>query len=123
MGRTKNMLTRKALNDLFVSLSNDLSELKLVPDKMILFGSYAKECIHEYSDVDIAIWNRRFTGNGIVDIELIRPILRKSKGLLDIKFYPSDANSQNFDPFIDEIIKSGKEWDIEHKCFKDKVSK
>ncbi len=111
------MLTRKALNKLLVSISNDLLELNLRPDKMILFGSYAKECVTQESDVDIAIWHSRFVGNGLIDMELIRPILRKYRGVFDFKFYPSHATANNFDPFIQEIVRTGKEWDTENNAF------
>lgn len=46
--------------------------------------------VHEYSDIDLAIWSHHFTGHGLLDLELIRPLLRKYKNL-DIKTYPANA--------------------------------
>ncbi len=106
------MFTRKVLNILLNAVYNELTALGLKPVRMILFGSYAKENVHEYSDVDLAIWHDRFTGVGLIDLELIRPILRKHRGL-DIKMYPANATASNFDPFIDEIEHTGLLWDEE----------
>lgn len=109
------MFTRKALVDLFNSISDELILLDIVPERVILFGSYAKETIKNESDVDIAIWHRIFSGFTYTDLELIRPIIRKHRGTyLDIKFYPSGATAENFDPFIEEIEKTGKVWDIDY---------
>ena len=53
------MLTRKALTNLLTGVFNELVDMGLRPDRMILFGSYAKGNIHAYSDVDLAIWNKK----------------------------------------------------------------
>lgn len=93
------MLTRKALNETLSTVRSDLIQLGLRPERMILYGSYAKGGVHTNSDIDIAIWHRNFNGDRFADLEQIRPILRKYLGL-DIKTYPSEANADNFDPFI-----------------------
>ncbi len=100
------MLTRKALGELLAEVREELCRMGLSPDRMILFGSYAHGGIHQYSDVDIAVWNLEFTGDGIIDIEKIRPLLRKFKGL-DLKTFPIGATAENFDPFIEVIEKTG----------------
>ena len=111
------MLTRKALINLLVQLHQELTVLDLTPDRMILFGSYAKAIPHEYSDVDLAIWNKKFIGEGLIDLEWIRPILRNHRGIpsLDIKMYPAGSTS-DFDPFIEEIEKTGLEWNGDTKA-------
>lgn len=108
------MYTRKALNTLLGSIYNDLIDLDLQPERMILYGSNAKESVHEYSDVDLGLWHKSFSGESLVDIELIRPLLRKYKGL-DLKMYPSYATAEDFDPFIGEIERTGKVWDNDRK--------
>lgn len=102
------MLTAKALNNQLQLLYNQLFALGFKPDKMILFGSYATGKVHAYSDVDVAIWNSSFSGSALNDMELIRPVIRNFRRF-DIKFYPSWATAENFDPFIEIIEKTGKE--------------
>ncbi|MFZ1677515.1 MAG: nucleotidyltransferase domain-containing protein [Saprospiraceae bacterium] len=102
------MLTRKTLAEVIIGVYEELSHLGYKPDRMILFGSYAKGGVHQYSDVDIAVWNSGFSGEGLIDLEKIRPVLRKFRGV-DLKMYPSGATAENFDPFIDVIEKTGEE--------------
>jgi len=57
------------------------------------------------------VWSKKFTGEGLIDFEKVRPLIKKYKNL-DIKMYPSGATSENFDPFIDIIEKTGKSIQI-----------
>lgn len=102
------MLTRKALNTLLLNVWQEFSSLGYEPERMLLFGSYAAGNPHQYSDIDIAVWNSSFSGEGMVDFEKIRSVYRKHRGV-DIKTYPSGANA-DFDPFIDVIEKTGIEF-------------
>jgi hypothetical protein len=52
------------------------------------------------------MWGNKFIGEGMVDFEMIRPIIRKYKKV-DIKMYPTNATAHDFDPFIEEIEKTG----------------
>ena len=106
------MLTRKALTNLLTGVFNELVEMGLRPDRMILFGSYAKGNIHAYSDVDLAICNKKFIGEGLIDFELVQPVLRKFRAVnsIDFKMYPTGATAENFDPFIEEIERDGMLW-------------
>jgi len=75
--------------------------------KVILFGSYARNEAHEWSDIDLALVSDDFTG--------IRWDDREKISLADIKFVdiePHIFNSAYFedgDPFTEEIKKTGKE--------------
>jgi uncharacterized protein len=100
------MLTRRALDQLLKDIADEAKLLDLGISKMILFGSYAKGGVHKYSDVDIAMWGEKFIGEGMIDFELVRPIIRKYREV-DIKMYPSNATAEDFDPFIEEIEKTG----------------
>lgn len=77
------------------------------PVKIILFGSYAKGGIHEFSDIDLAIWSPVFTGDIMKDLDTIRPVLRKCRGI-DFKLYPDHATKENYDPFIEVVESTGK---------------
>jgi len=101
------MLTRRALNVMLENIVEDMFSLDIKPEKIILFGSYSKGGIHTYSDVDLAVWSKKFTAEGLIDFEIVRPLIKKYKNL-DIKMYPSGATSENFDPFIEIIEKTGK---------------
>lgn len=105
------MLTRRALDKLLNEVVDHLISLGLEPEKVILFGSYANGGVHPYSDVDIAVWSPKFIGEGMIDFELVRPIIRKFRHL-DIKMFPSGADADSF-PFISVIEKTGVLLDIE----------
>lgn len=72
----------------------------------ILYGSYAKGNVHQYSDVDLAIWSDSFSGEGMLDFEKTLPVLRNYRQI-HAKFYPRGADENNFDPFIEEIKRTG----------------
>ena len=110
------MLTRRSLEVLLNELIQNLFLLGLDPKKVILFGSYANGGVHKYSDVDIAIWSHKFVGEGLIDFEIIRPIIRKFKNV-DIKMYPIGATAENFDPFIKVIENTGRKIDIKSSSF------
>jgi predicted nucleotidyltransferase len=105
------MLTRRSLEVLLNDLMQEFFLLGLDPKKVILFGSYANGGVHMHSDIDIAIWSHKFIGEGMIDFEIIRPIIRKFKNL-DIKMYPIGATADNFDPFIKVIESTGRKIDI-----------
>jgi len=100
------MLTKRALNELLTSFKADLSAYGYVPETMILYGSYAKGNVHKYSDVDLAVWSKQFSGNSFEDFENVKPVLKNYRQF-HVKFYPKDADEDNFDPFIHEIKRTG----------------
>ena len=75
--------------------------------KVILFGSYARNTPHEWSDIDLALVSDDFTGARWEDRDKTPPA--------DIKFIdiePHLFNTAYFeesDPFIEEIKRTGKE--------------
>jgi predicted nucleotidyltransferase len=105
------MFTRRALDKFLNQFLNELIALGINPEKVFLFGSYVKGGVHEYSDIDIAVWSHRFIGEGMVDFEIMRPLIRKYKNL-DVKMYPLGATADNFDPFISIIENTGRKLDL-----------
>lgn len=73
------MLTRRALNVMLENIVEDMFSLDIKPEKIILFGSYSKGGIHTYSDVDLAVWSKKFTGEGLIDFEIVRPLIKNIK--------------------------------------------
>ena len=78
------MLTRKALTNLLTGVFNELVDMGLRPD----------------------------IGEGLIDFELVQPVLRKFRAVnsIDFKMYPTGATAENFDPFIEEIERDGMLW-------------
>lgn len=101
------MLTRKALDKKIQSFIKDLQANGFQPSRAVLFGSYAKGNPHEYSDVDLAIWDKKFSGVGALDFEKIAPIARNYVGI-EVHFY-QEGETEDDDPFIEEINKTGIE--------------
>ncbi len=100
------MLTRKALNNLLSEVTEELIALSITPNKIVLFGSYANGGVHAYSDVDVALWSEKFTGEAMEDFEIVRPIVRKHREI-SFKLYPACATASNYDPFIEIIEQTG----------------
>lgn len=99
------MLTRKALNQRIANFVEDLKTAGYSPSRVVLFGSYAKGKPNEMSDVDLAIWDKKFTGCGTEDIEPIASIISKYPLLELHTFSEEDTESNN--PFVKEILDHG----------------
>ncbi len=99
------MLTRKALNQRVAGFIADLKEAGYSPSRVVLFGSYAKGKPTDLSDIDLAVWDKKFTGCGTVDIEPIASIISKYPLLELHPFSLEDTESNN--PFVKEILRQG----------------
>ena len=71
--------------------------------KAYLFGSFARNKQKEYSDIDIAVWDIKFSGCLPVDYEGFKTILVRFPGIEVHTFNPDD----NDDPLILEIESYG----------------
>ncbi len=100
------MLTQKSLNALLKQVIKELLEQEIAPSKIILFGSYVIGKVHAYSDVDIAVWSEKFTGEAMKDFDIVREVA-KSHRKVSFKLYPSYATPANYDPFIEIIETTG----------------
>lgn len=99
------MLTRKALNLRIAGFVADLRIAGYNPTRVVLFGSYAKGKPNELSDIDLAVWDRKFMGCGTADIEPIASIVSKYPLLELHPFSEEDTESNN--PFVKEILRHG----------------
>ncbi|MBX2897633.1 MAG: nucleotidyltransferase domain-containing protein [Cyclobacteriaceae bacterium] len=100
------MLTRKALNQRVTNFIADLKAAGYTPYRVVLFGSYAKGKPHTQSDIDLAVWDEKFTGCGTSDIEPIASIVSKYP-LLELHPFSLD-DTENNNPFVKEILEQGK---------------
>jgi hypothetical protein len=74
---------------------------------VILFGSFAKNHQHEWSDIDLALVSDSFSGFGFEDKQPFAGInARKPFSVIHAKTFPT-ADFETGDPFIDEIKKTG----------------
>ncbi len=103
------MLTREDVITKIQSFTNEITLGGLRLDRVILFGSYAKNQQREYSDIDVMLVSDMFIGIGFIDRKLFSKINIKKEFMdIETKTYPSKYFEQG-DPFIDEILKTGIE--------------
>jgi predicted nucleotidyltransferase len=105
------MFTQKALNEKIKGFISDLEGAGFKVTKVILFGSYANGKIHENSDIDLAIWLSNFPEKHWTDIRTLTHLVAKHSPISP-KFYPVNE-TENEDPFIGVIEKTGKILDLE----------
>ncbi|MFP4086794.1 MAG: nucleotidyltransferase domain-containing protein [Desulfobacteraceae bacterium] len=83
-----------------------LEENDIPVNQAVLFGSYAKGNVNEWSDIDVALVSDTFEGNWIKDRNKVRAItLSVSSDLQVLPYRPQDFNSE--DPFVREIMETG----------------
>lgn len=105
------MVTKEAAIKSVESFAKDVKKLGLDLKKVILFGSFAKNLQHEYSDIDVALVADEFISVGFKDINLFVDVL-----INYIRIQPKTYSTEDFeegDPFIEEIKKDGIEIKIE----------
>lgn len=94
------------IETIITSYLDALKKHKIPIREAILFGSYAKGNSHEWSDIDIALVSKIFTGDYIDDKDKIRKItLSVSSAIEVMPFSPRDFNMQN--PMAKEIMTTG----------------
>lgn len=81
-------------------------------DKVIIFGSYAKNCYNEDSDIDIAIFSKDFKNTSIIDAMSF--LLIKTSGLgIDLQPQPFTLDDYlNPDGLVKEILDTGIELKV-----------
>jgi predicted nucleotidyltransferase len=101
------MVTIRIAKEKITGLLNDLRAMGYSPTRAVLFGSVAKGKSHTLSDVDVAIWDDKFTGCLPIDYESIAPVLHRHPRVEVHTFHSSEDKTNN--PFIAEIEKAGVE--------------
>ncbi len=77
-------------------------------ERAILFGSYAKGTANKWSDIDVALVSKDFTGIGFYDRKRVNPFLIKVDSRIEPHpFRPEDFTRDN--PFLDQILKDAIE--------------
>lgn len=77
--------------------------------KAVLFGSFARNRQHEWSDIDIALFADDFVGLASLDKERFRSLHLLPKFFsIEVHTFPFTRFEAN-DPFVDEVKKTGIE--------------
>lgn len=79
-------------------------------DKVMLFGSYAKGTADERSDIDICFFLDNYGGKRRMDI--LKDLLVLMRSYKRVPFEPivfETSELQNDNPFVKEILRTGKE--------------
>lgn len=99
------MLTR----DIAITTANnfifDLKEMGYNPTQAYLFGSVVNDKIHKYSDIDLAIWDKNFTGIMHEDVEKLKNLLFNYK-TIELHSFSEDTDEIN-NPFVEIIKQTG----------------
>lgn len=99
------MFTRNDAIEISKKFISECRNINLIFDRVILFGSFAKDTNNIDADIDLALVSRQFTNDRFENALLIAPI---SKNYLDIDAmtFPTDYFYKG-DPFIEEILRTG----------------
>lgn len=105
-------MARKAVSDTIVGdikrLVQELANKNIHIERAILFGSYAHGKEHEYSDIDVALVSKDFSGSRFDDNQRIAREKLNVNILLET--HPYTPEDFEHSPFVrDEIIEHGIE--------------
>ena len=107
------MASRRVPEELRRVLSEYIRETdeEIGVDKAYLFGSHTNEKAQHSSDIDIAVFSRRFENESRLDA--IRYLLKKASNHRTYDLQPVGYGTERLrdsdDPFISEILMTGKE--------------
>lgn len=100
------MLSRKIARKYVIDFLEALTkEYGYHHSKVMIFGSVAKGNTHSNSDIDVAMWDSRFTGCRPIDCESIAPLLHRFP-LIELHSFEENETADD-QPFIAEILNHG----------------
>ncbi|MFH0800125.1 MAG: nucleotidyltransferase domain-containing protein [Pseudomonadota bacterium] len=78
-------------------------------EKVFLYGSYARNAEHDFSDIDVAVISPDFEGGTERDYLILGRAALKVNALIEAKPYrPEDIRNLSPMEFLSEIIRTGK---------------
>lgn len=95
------------------SFLHDCKTIGLNINKVIMFGSAARDDMNEWSDIDIMLVSDNFTRNPFDNIKQYSRINIKYPDI-DTHPFPTDYFIES-DPFIEEIKRTGIEINLDEK--------
>ena len=99
------MVNRTTAINQIIALVKDLIQAGYQPSRVYLFGSVATGRQHEFSDIDVAIWDEQFTSCLTIDYEPIKHILSQFP-LIELHTF-STVDNENNNPWARLIIEQG----------------
>lgn len=103
------MLTRESVIKKVNSFTRELILSGIPIERVILFGSYAKNQQREDSDIDVALFSSVFSGFGFEDRQLFAQINIKKEYIdIETKTYPNEIYYEQT-PLAEIIEKTGIE--------------
>ena len=92
------------------ALAKELERNRIIVDKIILYGSYARGNPHDHSDIDLVVVSPSFRGKKILDIqeELARVFSKYLPIIEPIGYSSQDFQTAEPETLLGEIKKSGK---------------
>jgi predicted nucleotidyltransferase len=100
------MLTREIAIERVNSFISDLRNIGYAPTEAWIFGSVVNGNVHPYSDIDLALWDKNFTGVLHLDGEKLKSLLVKFDEI-ELHPYPTGLSEEE-NPFIRIIRKTGE---------------
>lgn len=101
------MLNRQVAIETANQFISDLRTEGYNPQQAWLFGSTISGTPNEFSDIDLALWDKQFTGVLHLDVEKIKHILLRHKAI-ELHTYPLDVTETD-DPFVSVIKSTGEQ--------------
>ena len=103
------MAAKRTVINLVKKFATDVKSEGVHLRKIFLFGSYAQNKQHRFSDVDVALVADEFQGFAFKDLDLfINVKIKKSYSRIQVQTF-STAYFNKGDSFIDEIKRTGIE--------------
>jgi predicted nucleotidyltransferase len=104
------MLAQKTVINKLKKITEEIKHSGIHLNRVVLFGSYAKNAQHKWSDIDVALVADEFISSGFEDVGLFAATLIKYPNL---NISPRTYNTRDFsperDPFVEIILKTGIE--------------
>ena len=99
----------QAINDAIINYIADVKNTVPI-DRVFLYGSHAKGTATEKSDIDLCFFSHSFENLSSIDImTMLFKLTRNYKGLdIEPRGFPT-TDIENDNPFVKEVIRSGKE--------------
>ncbi len=106
----KAQFTTTKIKEIAQALSRELEKNKIIVDKIILYGSYARGNPHDHSDIDLVVISPSFKDKKMLDIqEELARIFSKYLSIIEpLEYSTEDFQSAEPETLLGEIKKSGK---------------
>lgn len=99
------MITKEIAIELSINFIHDLKKLGYSPKEAYMYGSYAKETSTVYSDIDLAVWDDKFTGCLSIDWKDFKYLIMHNT-YMHVHTYNGKENEEA-DPFLKVVKQRG----------------